>query len=247
MKVGKFLTRTLDRFLGWQSLVGDKPVFDPTQFDYVPLLEANWQAIRAELDGVLERRDKIPAFHELSPDQARISKGRDWKMFVLYGFGRWAQRNAAHCPETERVLRQIPGLRNAFFSILEPQYHIVPHRGVTKGVLRCHLALKVPQARENCWIRVHDQYLNWEEGRCMVFDDTFEHEVGNETDETRVVLFLDVDRPMRWPGRVVSNAFMRLVEWSAYVKDARRNLQAWEDRFESAVERAQGFNIDSGR
>jgi aspartyl/asparaginyl beta-hydroxylase (cupin superfamily) len=183
----------------------------------------------------------MPSFHELSPDQRRISKGDNWKTFVLYGFGRKAERNCRRCPQTKRVLEEIPGLQNAWFSILAPGYHIPPHHGVSKGLLRCHLALMVPQQRDRCVIRVDDQVLQWEEGKCMVFDDTYEHEVWNDTDEQRVVLFLDIERPFRWAGRLVSKAMIRAIQWTAYVKDARKNLIDWEDRFETAVHTADAF------
>jgi len=89
----------------------------------------------------------------------------NWKTFVIYGFGNRAERNCRLCPETARILATIPGLQNAWFSILTPGYHILPHRGVTKALIRCHLALLVPQQAEQCWIRVGDQRRHWEEGK----------------------------------------------------------------------------------
>ena len=241
--LGRKLVRWLDRFLGQQSLIGDHPVFDPADFDFVTTLENNWQPIRQELDAVLAVRSAIPGFHELSPDQQRISYGDHWKMFVLFGFGQWAERNASRCPNTVEVLKQIPGLRNAFFSILAPRFHIVPHRGVTKAVIRCQLALKVPADREQLFIRVDKEIMHWTEGKCMVFDDTYDHEVQNNTDETRAVLFLDIDRPMAWRGRLFSRLLLTAIQWTAYVKDARSNLQDWEARFEHAIERAEKSQI----
>ncbi|MCU7958700.1 MAG: aspartyl/asparaginyl beta-hydroxylase domain-containing protein [gamma proteobacterium symbiont of Bathyaustriella thionipta] len=242
-KTGKKLVRWLDGFLGRQSLIGDKPVFDPADFDFVPTLENNWQAIRKELDAILSVKSALPSFHELSPDQKRISHGDHWKMFVLYGFGRWAQRNTSRCPETVEILKQIPGLRNAFFSILAPHFHVTPHCGVSKAVIRCQLALKVPQDRENLFIRVDKEIMHWTEGKCMVFDDTYNHEVQNNSDETRAVLFLDIDRPMAWRGRLASRILLKVIQWTAYVKDARTNLDDYEDRFEQAIQRAESFQI----
>lgn len=39
-----------------------------------------------------------------------------------------------------------------------------------------------------CQIRVADQWLTWEEGKIIVFDDSYEHEVINSTNSIRVVL-----------------------------------------------------------
>jgi len=135
--------------------------------------------------------------------------------------------NCAQCPATAALLGRMPGLQNAFFSILAPRYHIPPHHGPSRALLRVHLGLKVPRDRDNCWIRVDDQILRWQDGRVMVFDDTYEHEVRNDTDDERVVLFLDFDRPMDLPGRIVDGALVRLMRATAYVRDPLRNLEAW--------------------
>ena len=94
-------------------------------------------------------------------------------------------------------------------------------------------------------MRVHDRVCTWEEGKFLVFDDTYDHEVLNDTDEERTVLIVDFDRPMRIPGTVVSRAFLQGIRWTAYVQDARKNLHDWEDRFEAAVQRADAFHVDA--
>ncbi len=241
MNYGRRLLWAMDNFLGRQSLIGATPFFEASQFPWVKTLEDNWRTIRAELEEVLKVREHVPAFHQLSPDQARISKGDNWKTYVLFGFQHRAERNCKLCPETARILETIPKLQNAWFSILAPGYHIPPHRGVTKMLIRCHLGLIVPQQRDRCLIRVGDQYSPWEEGKCIVFDDTYDHEVWNNTEQERVVLFLDIERPLRLPGRLLGKLLLRGVQWTAYVKDARKNLDTWEDRLEAAVQRAEEF------
>lgn len=213
-----------------QSLIGDKPVFDKSVFPWIAELESHWTEIRAELETVLITRDQLPSFHELSPDQKRISKGDNWKTYVFYVFGDRIDKNCERCPATARLLAAVPDIRNAWFSILSPHYHIPPHRGPTKGIIRVHLGLIIPQARDDCWIRVDNEYLHWDEGECVVFDDFFEHEVRNDTPEQRVVLFLDVDRPMRLPGRLVNQCLIAGIKRSAYVQDAHKNLRDWERR-----------------
>ena len=230
-KVAQRLVRRSYDFMGRQSLIGDQPIFDPSQFSYVPVLEDNWAVIRKELDAVLAEREKIPPFHVVSPDQYKISHGENWRTFALLGFGARVEHNCARCPETMRVLEAIPGLQSAFFSILAPGFHIREHRGVTKGIIRVHLGVKVPKAADQCYMRIDDQRFHWEEGKVVVFDDTFRHEVFNNTEEERVVLFLDVDRPMRWVGRTLHRGFVALIRRTAYYKDPMRNLAKWEERF----------------
>jgi aspartyl/asparaginyl beta-hydroxylase (cupin superfamily) len=246
-QAGKRGIRMLGDFLGRQSRVGNPPVFDPALFPSLKPLEENWREIRAEVDRVLEAREHLPNFQDISPDQKRISKDNCWKTYILYGFKYRSEKNCARCPATTRVLEQIPGLQTAMFSILSPGYHIPAHKGVTKGVIRVHLGLKVPQKRENVRLRVADQIYNWTEGKILVFDDTFEHEVWNDTDEERVVLFLDIERPMRVPGRLINWAFLKGIRWTAYVQEAKKNLDSWENRFEAAVRRADALHINADK
>ena len=97
-------------------------------------------------------------------------------------------------------------MTTAMFSILSPRKHILDHRGPYKGVLRYHLGLIVPEDAEACRIRVGEDIRHWEEGESMIFDDTFNHEVWNDTDETRVVLFVDVLRPLPSPESQINRA-----------------------------------------
>lgn len=223
-------------FVASQSLVGDEPVYDTAVFPFLVPIEENWHLILSELDDLLRDRAGLPSFHEISRDQAYISAGDSWKVFILFGFGIASQRNCARCPETARLLKTIPGLQSAWFSILAPHYHIPEHRGVTKTLLRTHLGLHIPAQRERCRMRVDNVTVTWQAGRCIVFDDFYRHEVWNETDEERVVLIFDFDRPMRWMGRVINWLLMWAVKRTAYFKDAQRNLRSWDERLEAAAQ-----------
>lgn len=230
-KAGKRLIRDLSDFIASQSRIGVGPVFPSTVFPWLVSFEDNWRQIRAELEQVLENRDQLPAFHELSPDQKRISRGDRWKIFPFYAFGDSFPPNLARCPETARLLRQVPNLRNAMFSILDPHYHIPPHRGPTNGIIRIHLGLIVPGGPDVCRIRVGDRIIGWEEGKCIVFDDYFEHEAWNESDRPRAVLFFDVDRPLKPLGWLVNRMVIFAIKRSAYVRDAKRNAREWNQRY----------------
>jgi len=237
-RAGRRFIKAVADLMARQSLVADRPVHDAGSYPFLATIEANWQKIRAELDGLLEHRARLPAFHEISPDQKYISHGDHWKVFILFGFGVPSERNCARCPETARLLREVPGLQSALFSILAPHYHIPRHRGVTKSLLRAHLGLVIPTRRENCTMRVGDQTVCWEPGKCVVFDDFYRHEVWNDTDEERVVLIFDFERPMRPLGRLINAALMWGIKRSAYFQDAKRNLKNWDEKLESAVQTA---------
>ena len=115
------------------------------------------------------------------------------------------------------------------------------HRGVTKGILRCHLGLQIPKTPEKCRMRVGDQTCVWQEGELFVFDDTYEHEVWNDTDEERVVLLFDFDRPMRFWGRLVHRTFIAGLKRTAYFLEPKKKLPALDARLEAAINRAESM------
>ena len=113
MKSGKSLLKLMSRVIARQSLIGDQPVFDKSVFPWISEFEAHWEECRRELEQVLQTRDELPAFHELSPDQYRISRGDNWKTFVFYVFGERFDPNCRRCPATARLLDAVPHIRNA--------------------------------------------------------------------------------------------------------------------------------------
>lgn len=228
--LGKPIVRKIDRYISENSLVPDDPVLDSRLFPWVAELEAQWRDIRAELDKVLQYRHLIPRFQDVSADQYRISPDDQWKTFILYGFGYRSPLNCGLCPKTAALLQKIPGLQTAFFSILAPGKHVPRHKGITKGVLRCHLGLVVPRERQQCYMDVGGVRCVWEEGQALVFDDRYPHEVHNDTTEERVVLLIDVERPMRRRAIMLSRLMMWVFRRTAYVVEARRNQTLWEQR-----------------
>ena len=183
--------------------------FEPDSYPWVAPVEAEWHANRKELDALLVRRDEIPNFQDLSEKQKVLTEGDQWKTFFLYGYGLEAEENCKRCPETVRILKRIPNMKSAMFSILAPKKHIPPHRGMWKGMLRYHLGLIIPGPKGSCRIRVGKEIRTWEEGKSLVFDDSHEHEVWNDSDSYRVVLFVDVLRPVIFPLSLVN----RTVVW----------------------------------
>ncbi len=229
-KVGKTLLHWLEKAIARYSVLGDRFFFDPHYFSWTSTLENNWQTIRKELDLVLESTEKLPNFHDISQDQYRLSNDGLWKTFFLYGYGIKMEQNCQRCPKTTQLIESIPGMKTAFFSIMLPGKHIPEHRGPYKGLLRYHLALKVPQDREKCLIRVGNESRHWSEGKSLLFDDSFVHEAWNLTDEIRVVLFMDIVRPTKLPVSILNHLLINLIRWSPYIQDARKNQQQWDKR-----------------
>jgi beta-hydroxylase len=233
-RIGRGILTVTDRFFARQSLVGDPAVIDGSALPWVTALEADWKSVRRELDGLLQRRELLPAIQEIQPDQYNLSKGDLWKTCFLFGYDARSERNCARCPETVRLLDAIPGVVLAWFSILAPGTHIPRHAGITKGLVRCHLGLVVPREPGRCEMEVDGTLNRWEEGRLLLFDDSRRHEVWNETAQERAILLCDVVRPMRRPGRAVMSAVAQIMKWSPFVRTARRNQLAWERKMDAA-------------
>jgi beta-hydroxylase len=218
------------------SKVGNPPIYENQVFPWTKAIEGEWHAIRTELDRVLIRKDDLPGFHELSTDVATISQDRGWKTFVLCGYGFRSQANINQCPETWRICQNIPGLTTAMFSILEPGKHLPAHRGPYNGVLRLHVGLIVPEPRDQLGIRVENDLYRWKEGEAVIFDDAYEHEAWNRTDKTRVVLFVDFIKPLRFPANLFNWILLHLAVFTPFIREGMDNQKAWEKRFYAEAE-----------
>ncbi|MEY2169402.1 MULTISPECIES: aspartyl/asparaginyl beta-hydroxylase domain-containing protein [unclassified Rhodanobacter] len=126
-----------------------------------------------------------------------------WDAYFLYHHGQRYDAHCAACPQTTALVERMPLSRirehgpETLFSVLRPGTHILPHRGVTNTRLVAHLPLIVPKG---CALNVGGEIHEWQEGRCATFDDTFEHEAWNRSDETCVVLIYGLLEPR--PQRV---------------------------------------------
>jgi aspartyl/asparaginyl beta-hydroxylase (cupin superfamily) len=217
----------IERWIGRRSPVGNTPFVELERFPWVAELEAHWEEIRAEVERVLEDRDAIPPFQEISVDQVDLSDDDRWVTYFLFGYGFEVEEHTAACPRTTELVRAVPGMKTAMFSILAAGKHIPHHRGPYKGVLRHHLGLIVPEPTADCRIRVGEEIRHWTEGGSLVFDDTYDHEVWNDTDGQRVVLFLDVVRPLTGMAAHINTALLWLIAHSPLIADARRRQARW--------------------
>jgi aspartate beta-hydroxylase len=169
-----------------------RPVYQPHDYWFVHHLEAHYPQIRAEIDAVSNLTR--PGFEPV--EEPLLAAGR-WEQVVLYEAGRRQDSACARFPVTASVVEQIPeattfGPGVVTLSRLEPGAHVIPHCGRTNSQLRVHLGLDVPTGVS---IRVGDQHLSWRDGECIVFDDSYEHEVWHRGDRPRLILLMDVLYP----------------------------------------------------
>lgn len=176
------------------------PVLDLNQyFPAGAAFAAAWQAVRDEAAQVARRLHRVPRFHDIMREQTEISAndGRDWRMFILKAYGVEVPQNIAACPTLARLIGDAPEVLSASISFLAPRKHIPAHRGPFRGVLRFYLGLSVPRhadGRPAAVLHVDGVEHRVGDGDCMLWDDTFSHEVLNESDQVRSVLLLDVWR-----------------------------------------------------
>jgi ornithine lipid ester-linked acyl 2-hydroxylase len=215
----------IEKMISEFSRDGNRAFFETASFPWVADLEAGWRTIRAELDALMPNRYQIPNFQDVSPEQASLTEGDEWKTFFFYVYGCNIERNCARCPQTTRRLRCIPGMKTAMFSILAAGKHIPEHRGLYNGVLRYHLGLIIPEPQTSCRIRVRNEVRSWEEGKSLIFDDSHPHEVWNDSDSCRVVLFVDFVRPLPFPFSLVNRVQIRRISKRPLVTGAVDRLE----------------------
>ena len=199
--------------------------FDPDDFPWIAEVEQDYEPIRAEVDRLLERVERIPGFQDLDPRQVALTEDDRWKTYPLVIFGTPHPEAQETCPQTLRALQKVPRLENAFFSMFDAGKEIPPHGGPTKSLLRFHLATKVPEPADQCGIRVGHDIRHWEEGRSLVFDDTHDHEAWNRTDGFRVVLFVDFARPSPAPWAPATWMSVQIARRSQAAQDVKGQLQ----------------------
>jgi beta-hydroxylase len=168
-----------------------------TEANIIEILESNYQIFKEEFD-----RINVKLLHAWP--ETKIYKG-EWLTFGLHFNSKHILPNVNLCPKSVSILDNIPGLTNAGFSVLNPMSRIHPHKGYTDKVFRYHLGISIPSTNVmHCGLHIMHPYketepnllqidqINWVNGKAFKFDDTFTHSAHNYTNESRVVLLIDV-------------------------------------------------------
>jgi len=178
------------------SAVSSKPLLDARQFKQLDLLRNNWQVFR----------DEAKALHASGYLRAPLTDNdlvfinlyrRGWKRFHLRFYANDFLQSAKElCPRSVEILRSVPDIHCASFTLLPAGGTIGKHRDPLAGSLRYHLGLVTPNS-EKCTIWVDGEPHTWRDGEDIVFDETYIHWAKNDTDTDRIILFCDVERPLR--------------------------------------------------
>ena len=164
----------------------------------------------------------LPKLHEVDPANKKISfnDAPAWNAIILKAYDGWFKDNCKLFPYTYELLKSMPSVSTAMFSILAPSAEIPPHTGKFSGIYRYHFALRAPTSPENCYMNISDEKFHWNEGQGILFDDTYEHSVSNNTMEQRIVLFLDVKRNSSSFVKKINNWILKIVQRSPVFKNA---------------------------
>ena len=167
---------------------------DPNNFPALKPLQENWQLIREEALN-LNNLAQIKASADLDDLGFNSFFRTGWKRFYLKWYGANLKSAEQLCPQTLALINQLPDVKGAMFAMLPPGARLMKHRDPYAGSLRYHLGLLTPNS-ENCYISVDGQTYAWRDGEAVMFDETYIHYAENKTDQNRIILFLDVKRPV---------------------------------------------------
>lgn len=188
------------------SRVPTTPILDVAAFPAVVPLREHWREIRAEAMRLFEAGHiRASDRHDDLGFNTFFRKG--WKRFYLKWYGEPLPSAKALCPRTVELVESIPTVHGAMFALIGPQSKVGEHRDPFAGSLRYHLGLITPN-RDECRIFVDDNPYSWRDGQDLVFDETYVHRFENLTDETRIILFCDLERPLWTPVMRAVNRFV---------------------------------------
>lgn len=179
---------------------------DPRASAAARILEENFDIIREEALGLREEAslDYSKAAHPwrswrkpwtlLLPD----ARPRTWTLYLLYHMGASVEEVMGQCPRTHAIVNSLPGAcldytwGDFVLSAMNPGAHLRAHCSIDNLRVRIHLGITIP---EGCSMRVGTETRTWEEGKCLMFEDSWEHEVWNRSGARRVVLIADLWHP----------------------------------------------------
>jgi beta-hydroxylase len=245
----KLFTKRLNQVFSWFEDRGIVPRTPAFLYDYhdhyrgLKQLEDGYEVVREECLSLLDVKDDMTDMTDLGAGYTNggIHKAK-WKAF-MFKSGEFIDENCARAPQTARLLRRIPGLYTAFFSVLDPHQDITPHWGYYKGFVRYHLGVLIPGNNEDhsCWLRVNgnaednareDEALvekgeiyYWKNGQGIVFDDNYLHDAANQSNEVRVVFWLDLRRKFPFYLQLYNVLCLWFIHRDSSMKKVRANAR----------------------
>lgn len=201
------------------SGVENRPYISPAYFPQLALLKDNWQVIRDEAIK-LEQGELIKGSTKYDDAGFNSFFRRGWKRFYLKWYNDFHPSAKKYCPQTVELLKQIPCIKAAMFAVLPAGSQLMQHRDPYAGSLRYHLGLITPNS-ELCRIVVDGQTYSWRDGEDVLFDETYIHHAENRTDKDRLILFCDIERPVK---TIFGRSWNKFFGWFIMASAASPNM-----------------------
>jgi len=190
------------------------PIINLNQFHELDAIQQNWKTIREEVLGLHRNgsfeQTKSPGSQASYDIGFRTFFKYGWSKFYLNWYGYTHDSAKKLCPNTVRILEQIPSVNGAMFAVLPPSGQLTRHLDPVACSLRYHLGLDTPNL-DKCFINIDDVPYSWRDGEALLFDETYQHFARNDSERTRLILMCDVERPMIFPGRCINWMFKILM------------------------------------
>jgi beta-hydroxylase len=181
----------------------NKPIHNmEANFTNHHILKDNWKIIRNEALNIYKSGKATLIKNDMFFDKIADN---GWKKFYIKWYGPITNEASKLCPKTVELISKIPEIKLAMFSILEAGSKIPLHAGPFKGSFRYHLGLNCPKG---AYINIDGNKYEWKNGKDILFDDTFMHEVQNNSNDIRIILFCDIERKMKSESAKIINSFI---------------------------------------
>ncbi|MDH3279715.1 MAG: aspartyl/asparaginyl beta-hydroxylase domain-containing protein [Gammaproteobacteria bacterium] len=249
------LTAPYNTFVYLFSAVPNTPILDVERFPELRVLRDNWETIRNEARTLYEQGD-IKAADKYNDAGFNSFFRTGWTRFYLKWYDDFLPSARQLCPKTVELLRSTPSVNAAMFASLPPGANLPTHRDPYAGSLRYHLGLITPNS-ERCRIYIDGTPHYWKDGEDIIFDETYVHSAVNGTNDPRIILFCDIQRPLRSRvadtiNRFVSNHLIkasatqntpfekvgvlnRLFGYIYHIRIVGKRLKRWNRNFYYAV------------
>lgn len=205
---------------------GEEPPFaNPQSFDWATDIKQHSLQIKQELEKFLES-NKLQSYFNSS----MVTKANSWKTISLKWWNLRISKHQKHFPFTTSLINKYPSIVSCSFNLLEPHSKILPHKGDTNAIYRCHMGLSIPAGLPGCGFKVKGETRSWQNNEWLVFMDAFEHEAWNDTNENRYILVVDVIRDeyksytQKVCNTVLSSLFLQKIG------EKKRSLYKWPQR-----------------
>ncbi len=216
------------------SAVPNRPYLDMANFPEMAKLRDNWEVIREEARSLLDGGGlKAASDHVDIGFNSFFQRG--WRRFYLKWYDVPPPSAVQLCPKTVALLESIPSVNAAMFALLPPGARLNEHRDPSAASVRYHLGIMTPNS-DDCFINVDGVPYSWRDGKDVMFDETYLHFAENRSNQTRLILFCDVERPLNGaPIRALNRLFERVFLRAAATQNDAQEHIGWINRLYKPV------------